>query len=171
MPEVAAHTVSLTESSTFLGGNSGWHTHSAAGATNSVQQQSVVIPVWPQRQVPEIGGWCLRISSSTTVLFGNRDRDHGVVLTMEVPQFQLSTVGWTFLFGNRDRYHAVVLTMEVPQIQRQISDSIIDVPVVSPKSSVLRHYGVFDGRHCSADVCCGGFAGGGGHSPLAIIPL
>ena len=26
----------------------------------------------------------------------------------------------------------------------------------SPKSSVLRHYGVFDGTHCSADVCCGG---------------
>ena len=39
----------------------------------------------------------------------------------------------------------------------------------SPISSVLRHYGVFDGTHCSADVCCGGFSGGGGHTPLAIV--
>merc|ERR1712107_956511 len=33
----------------------------------------------------------------------------------------------------------------------------------APTSSELRHYGVFDGTHCSADVCCGGFSGDGGH--------
>ena len=27
----------------------------------------------------------------------------------------------------------------------------------APTSSELRHYGVFDGTHCNADVCCGGF--------------
>ena len=27
----------------------------------------------------------------------------------------------------------------------------------APTSSELRHYGAFDGTHCSADVCCGGF--------------
>ena len=42
--------------------------------------------------------------STSTFLFGNRNRYHGV-LTMEVPQIQLSTPRWTFLFGNRDRYH------------------------------------------------------------------
>ena len=93
---------------------------SAAGATNSVQRQSVVIPVWPQRQVPELGGRSLRISSSTAFLFGNRDRYRGVVLTMEMPQIQLSTARWTLLFGNRDRYRGVVLTMEMPQILSSI---------------------------------------------------
>ena len=43
----------------------------------------------------------------TRTLFDIRDRYHGVVLTMEVPQIQLSTVRWTFLFGNSDRYHGV----------------------------------------------------------------
>ena len=34
-----------------------------------------------------------------------RDRYHGIILTMDVPQTQLPTPRWTFLFGNRDRYH------------------------------------------------------------------
>ena len=27
----------------------------------------------------------------------------------------------------------------------------------APTPSVLRHFGVFDGTHCSAEFCCGGF--------------
>ena len=45
--------------------------------------------------------------STSTFLFDSRDRYHGVVLTMEVPQIQLSTSRWTFLFGNRDTYLGV----------------------------------------------------------------
>ena len=61
--------------------------------------------------------------STSTFLFDNRDRYHGVVLTMEVPQIQLSTARWTFLFGNRDRYHG---------FSRQwilVIDSVEDTPV------------------------------------------
>ena len=34
----------------------------------------------------------------------------------------------------------------------------------APISPELRHCGVFDGTHCSADVCCRWFSGGGGHT-------
>ena len=84
-------------------------THSAAGSTNSVQQQSVVIPVWPQRQVPELGDRCLRISSSTTFLFGNipvwqqRERYHGFSRQWRCLIFFSSTVWRTLLSCNRDR--------------------------------------------------------------------
>ena len=42
----------------------------------------------------------------------------------------------------------------------------------APTSSELRHYGVFDGTHCSADVCCGLFSGDGGHDAcLGVVDL
>ena len=47
-----------------------------------------------------------------------RDRYHGVILTMEVAQIQLSTPRWTFLFGNRQvPWLFWQSPVEVPQIQ------------------------------------------------------
>ena len=51
------------------------------------------ILVWPQRQVPELGSWCLRISSSTA--------------------------GWTFLFGTQRQvpWRLSQSPVEVPQFE------------------------------------------------------
>ena len=46
------------------------------------------------------------------------------------------------------------------------SDGSLSYTSVScaPISSELRHYCVSDGTHCSANVCCAGFSGSGGHT-------
>ena len=65
------------------------------------------LTVHPVTEDPHKDGFMALGLSTSTFLFDNRDRYHGVVLTMQVPQIHLSTARWTFLFGNRDRYHGI----------------------------------------------------------------